>query len=155
MLPENQAKQEWLLRYRHANRRINLANEILSELITVGPKAIEYSDMPKGSPTPAGLEVQAVRLEAQIESVRRAEAYRDQVYREIYDTLQLQLTETQAEVMAYRYLAYKRSEYERLNGLEGTTFRSWPEIARIMQLSVDRVAHIHGESLQKLKVDRS
>ena len=154
MLPENEVKQEWLLRYLHAKRRLNLASEILRELITVGPKAIEYSDMPKGSPVLTGLEAQAVRLESQIEAVKRAEAYRDQMYREVSEAVYELQNATQAEVMGYRYLAYKRTPYELLNGLDGTLQRGWEEIAEIMGYSVDRVAHIHGEALANIKVDR-
>lgn len=154
MLPINEQKKEWLLRYLYAKRRVNLVNEILSELCAVGASAITYDDMPKGSPTPHGLEVHAIRLESQYEAVRKAEAYRDQVFTELVDAINQLTDDTQKIVMTHRYINIQRTAYEQAHKQEGTRLLTWDEIAERTGYSIDRVTHVHGEALANLQLSR-
>ena len=151
MNTDNERKRQWLMRYLYAKQRKNEADLELTQLCTVSAKAIEYSDMPRGSSTPHGLETIAEAAERQLEELRKATRECTRIRDEVRAAIGA-LSETESCVMFYRYTCYKQSPCEQRNRLEGTTQMSWAEIAERMHYSVQNVWRIHGAALAHLDI---
>ena len=152
MTVENEAKRDWLLRYRWALKRRNEAADELRELLHVGARALDYDPQPAGSGAPHGLETFAVRAEKYYEAEKAAAEYCWKVRAEINAALSALNNEGYAQVLTYRYLVHTASPYERANQLYPTVPLTWQEIAERCYLSFDRVTHLHGEAMLALSI---
>ena len=149
---ENETKRAYLMRYLTAKRRKNEADEELEQLCYIGVKPITYDDMPHGTPNLTGIEAIAIRAEQQLAQLRHATTICMDIRDEVRSVIDALPSEAEQLVMYYRYMCYQRTEYERKHGREGTRQLTWDEIAERMCYSRDRVAHVHGEALQHLRI---
>jgi DNA-directed RNA polymerase specialized sigma24 family protein len=152
MNTDNELKKAWLMRYLHAKRRKNEADDELDQICTPGSRAIIYSDMPHGSPDLTGLESIAIRAELQLDELRKATTVCMDTRDEVRKAIDALPSETEQLVMYYRYMCFQQSQYEREHRREGTRQLSWDEIAERMDYSYGRVTHIHGDALNHLQI---
>lgn len=151
---DNERKRAYLMRYLYAKQHKNECDEELTQLCTVSARAIEYTDMPRGSATPHGLETIAEAAERQLDELRKATRNCTKIRDEVRGVIK-QLPETESCVMFYRYTCYKQTAYERKNRLEGTVQMTWKEIAERMHYSEQNVWRIHGLALAHLVIPDS
>lgn len=130
---DNEAKKEYLNRYAKQCAKIRALQDQERTLRAEmeGAKAIEYTDMPKGSLSQSDLSDYMIKLDAMMSRIIQAQKECEDILLEIIGAIADMKDGTESEVLHARYI-------DRL---------SWDAIANKMNYSARHVIRIHGNAL--------
>lgn len=133
MTPENQAKKDYLSRYRWGKVRLQeIEQEITQCRLEALPGAITYDAMPHGSGCESDLSDYAAKLDDLIMEFRRQRDETLQSLKEIVEAIEAIEDPRYSILLRYRYIQLK----------------SWRFIADTMGYSETRIRHLHGSALE-------
>lgn len=103
---QNEKVKEWLWRYREAKKDVRRLEAELEELCELQKsiRAIQYSDMPKGSHNQSDLSDYMVKQEKLWRKIHKARYRRIMVFQETKNVIDRLPTADEREVMSLRYL---------------------------------------------------
>ena len=134
---QNEKKKEYLNRYRQAVRKYNSLQEQEKQLRSQmdGPKAIEYSDMPKAHKQP-DLSDYMVRLERILDRIANEKNEMQKIQLEIEEKIIDVMDGEQSRILYLRYIQ----------------FMKWEDICVEMGYSWRQIHNIHSKALNDLKI---
>lgn len=134
---QNEKKKEYLNRYRQAVRKYNSLQEQEKQLRSQmdGPKAIEYSDMPKAHKQ-TDLSDYMVRLERILDRIANEKNEMQKIQLEIEEKIIDVMDGEQSRILYLRYIQ----------------FMKWEDICVEMGYSWRQVHNIHSKALKDLKI---
>ena len=134
---QNEKKKEYLNRYRQAVRKYNSLQEQEKQLRSQmdGPKAIEYSDMPKAHKQ-TDLSDYMVRLERILTRIANEKNEMQKIQLEIEEKIIDVMDGEQSRILYLRYIQ----------------FMKWEDICVEMGYSWRQVHNIHSKALNDLKI---
>lgn len=134
---QNEKKKEYLNRYRQAVRKYNSLQEQEKQLRSQmdGPKAIEYSDMPKAHKQ-TDLSDYMVRLERILDRIANEKNEMQKIQLEIEEKIIDVMDGEQSRILYLRYIQ----------------FMKWEDICVEMGYSWRQVHNIHSKALNDLKI---
>ena len=134
---QNEKKKEYLNRYRQAVRKYNSLQEQEKQLRSQmdGPKAIEYTDMPKAHKQ-TDLSDYIVRLERILARIANEKNEMQKIQLEIEEKIIDVMDGEQSRILYLRYIQ----------------FMKWEDICVEMGYSWRQVHNIHSKALQDLKI---
>lgn len=134
---QNEKKKEYLNRYRQAVRKYNSLQEQEKQLRSQmdGPKAIEYTDMPKAHKQ-TDLSDYMVRLERILDRIANEKNEMQKIQLEIEEKIIDVMDGEQSRILYLRYIQ----------------FMKWEDICVEMGYSWRQVHNIHSKALQDLKI---
>ena len=134
---QNEKKKEYLNRYRQAVRKYNSLQEQEKQLRSQmdGPKAIEYSDMPKAY-TQTDLSDYMVRLERILDRIANEKNEMQKIQLEIEEKIIDVMDGEQSRILYLRYIQ----------------FMKWEDICVEMGYSWRQIHNIHSKALNDLKI---
>lgn len=134
---QNEKKKEYLNGYRKKTRKIESLEEqkksILADMRNA--KAIEYSDMPKGSGKQSDLSDYIVKLEGLIERIEETKDEKHQLRIAIEEIIVDMEDGVECDILRKKYIEVK----------------SWATIAEEIGYSVKQAQRIHGKALIHFK----
>ena len=109
---QNEHTKQWLWRYREAKKEVVAAEEQFAELVEMqnGAKAIQYSDMPKGSGSQADLSDMMAQRDKSWREVEEARHKQTQAFKEIWDTIHQLPVADEVAILTYRYIRMMKWE---------------------------------------------
>ena len=133
----NEKKKEYLNRYRQAVRKYNSLQEQEKQLRSQmdGPKAIEYSDMPKAYKQ-TDLSDYMVRLERILDRIANEKNEMQKIQLEIEEKIIDVMDGEQSRILYLRYIQ----------------FMKWEDICVEMGYSWRQIHNIHSKALNDLKI---
>ena len=134
---QNEKKKEYLNRYRQALRKYNSLQEQEKQLRSQmdGPKAIEYSDMPKAHKQ-TDLSDYMVRLERILDRIANEKNEMQKIQLEIEEKIIDVMDGEQSRILYLRYIQ----------------FMKWEDICVEMGYSWRQIHNIHSKALNDLKI---
>lgn len=134
---QNEKKKEYLNRYRQAVRKYNSLQEQEKQLRSQmdGPKAIEYTDMPKAHKQ-TDLSDYIVRLERILTRIANEKNEMQKIQLEIEEKIIDVMDGEQSRILYLRYIQ----------------FMKWEDICVEMGYSWRQVHNIHSKALNDLKI---
>ena len=134
---QNEKKKEYLNRYRQAVRKYNSLQEQEKQLRSQidGPKAIEYSDMPKAHKQ-TDLSDYMVRLERILDRIANEKNEMQKIQLEIEEKIIDVMDGEQSRILYLRYIL----------------FMKWEDICVEMGYSWRQIHNIHSKALNNLKI---
>ncbi len=134
---QNEKKKEYLNRYRQAVRKYNSLQEQEKQLRSQidGPKAIEYSDMPKAHKQ-TDLSDYMVRLERILDRIANEKNEMQKIQLEIEEKIIDVMDGEQSRILYLRYIQ----------------FMKWEDICVEMGYSWRQIHNIHSKALNNLKI---
>lgn len=134
---KNEKKKEYLNRYRQAVRKYNSLQEQEKQLRSQmdGPKAIEYSDMPKAHKQ-TDLSDYMVRLERILDRIANEKNEMQKIQLEIEEKIIDVMDGEQSRILYLRYIQ----------------FMKWEDICVEMGYSWRQIHNIHSKALNDLKI---
>lgn len=134
---KNEKKKEYLNRYKNAVRKYNSLQEQEQQLREEmnGPKAIEYTDMPKAH-RQSDLSDYMVRLERILDRIANEKNEMQKIQLEIEEKIIDVMDGEQSRILYLRYIQ----------------FMKWEDICVEMGYSWRQVHNIHSKALQDLKI---
>lgn len=134
---QNEKKKEYLNRYRQAVRKYNSLQEQEKQLRSQmdGPKAIEYSDMPKAHKQ-TDLSDYMVRLERILDRIANEKNEMQKIQLEIEEKIIDVMDGEQSRILYLRYIQ----------------FMKWEDICVEMGYSWRQIHNIHYKALNDLKI---
>ncbi|MFR4030564.1 MAG: hypothetical protein ACLTZA_02875 [Anaerostipes sp.] len=134
---QNEKKKEYLNRYRQAVRKYNSLQEQEKQLRSQmdGPKAIEYSDMPKAYKQ-TDLSDYMVRLERILDRIANEKNEMQKIQLEIEEKIIDVMDGEQSRILYLRYIQ----------------FMKWEDICVEMGYSWRQIHNIHSKALNDLKI---
>lgn len=134
---QNEKKKEYLNRYRQAVRKYNSLQEQEKQLRSQmdGPKAIEYSDMPKAHKQ-TDLSDYMVRLERILDRIANEKNEMQKIQLEIEEKIIDVMDGEQSRILYLRYIQ----------------FMKWKDICVEMGYSWRQIHNIHSKALNDLKI---
>ena len=134
---QNEKKKEYLNRYRQAVRKYNSLQEQEKQLRSQmdGPKAIEYSDMPKAYKQ-TDLSDYMVRLERILDRIANEKNEMQKIQLEIEEKIIDVMDGEQSRILYLRYIQ----------------FMNWEDICVEMGYSWRQIHNIHSKALNDLKI---
>ncbi|RGH23117.1 hypothetical protein DWV72_07245 [Firmicutes bacterium AF12-30] len=134
---QNEKKKEYLNRYRQAVRKYNSLQEQEKQLRSQmdGPKAIEYSDMPKAHKQ-TDLSDYMVRLERILDRIANEKNEMQKIQLEIEEKIIDVMDGEQSRILYLRYIQ----------------FMKWEDICVEMGYSWRQIHNIHSKALNDLKI---
>lgn len=142
----NEKVKQWLWRYRDAKKDVNRYEMELRELTELqsGPKAIQYSDMPKRSGNQSDLSDYMIKQENVWKKIHKARYKRIVAFQDIKNAIERLPTADEREVMSCRYL--------QLNNLKE---KSWEEICILTNHEWAQVHRIHARALKNIHINEN
>ena len=136
---QNEKKKEYLNRYRQAVRKYNSLQEQEKQLRSQmdGPKAIEYSDMPKAHKQ-TDLSNYMVRLERILTRIANEKNEMQKIQLEIEEKIIDVMDGEQSRILYLRYIQ----------------FMKWEDICVEMGYSWRQVHNIHSKALKNLSITK-
>lgn len=134
---QNEKKKEYLNRYRQAVHKYNSLQEQEKQLRSQmdGPKAIEYSDMPKAHKQ-TDLSDYMVRLERILDRIANEKNEMQKIQLEIEEKIIDVMDGEQSRILYLRYIQ----------------FMKWEDICVEMGYSWRQIHNIHSKALNDLKI---
>ena len=134
---QNEKKKEYLNRYRQAVHKYNSLQEQEKQLRSQmdGPKAIEYSDMPKAHKQ-TDLSDYMVRLERILDRIANEKNEMQKIQLEIEEKIKDVMDGEQSRILYLRYIQ----------------FMKWEDICVEMGYSWRQIHNIHSKALNDLKI---
>ena len=134
---QNEKKKEYLNRYRQAVRKYNSLQEQEKQLRSQidGPKAIEYSDMPKAHKQ-TDLSDYMVRFERILDRIANEKNEMQKIQLEIEEKIIDVMDGEQSRILYLRYIQ----------------FMKWEDICVEMGYSWRQIHNIHSKALNNLKI---
>lgn len=146
MKRKNAEKIEYLERYKEERENEKNILRMLEDVSgEISPKAIRYSDMPKGTATPRDLSDYVVKYESLLEKLQRERIKKANVQIEITNVI-MELKKGQDETD--RQLAQDKT----LLYLRYIRDMKWEEIMDEMGYSWKQIHRIHGRALQNVEI---
>jgi len=151
--PENERKKEWLCRYLEAKRdQLAIEHELEQYRLSALPSGISYDGVGGGGSVPHGYEVYASKLDEYFLELSTQIATCQRVRRETLAAIESLPSESERTLMKMRYIFL--DEVRSGNVVVGYRPQRFESIAYKMDYTIDRIWHIHGESLAHLQLDR-
>lgn len=109
---QNEHTKQWLWRYREAKKEVVAAEEQFTELVEMqnGAKAIQYSDMPKGSGSQADLSDMMAQRDKSWREVEEARHKQTQAFKEIWGAIHQLPVADEVTILTYRYIRMMKWE---------------------------------------------